>query len=185
MNIELLQKHGKVRKFAKAELICKENEQGSIAFLLLQGKADVVLGSFKDKQRVVATLNPGAVFGEMSLLEGKPRTATVIAASDVMVLEIAKDNFLEILQADSEIAYQIFLSLYQRAEKCLEEMKNSNIAYLVRFRQNEMYTKIKNLSQEQFRDIVEKNGEYALSLLSFLSHGLAQIDEELVREHRK
>ena len=48
MNIELLRTLGKVKKFNKGEFICLENEKGNTAYLLLQGKTDIICGSFED-----------------------------------------------------------------------------------------------------------------------------------------
>lgn len=102
MNIELLRSMGTLRKFQKGEFICLENEEGDTAYLLLQGYADVILGSFEDKNQRVAVLRPGTFFGEMSLLENKVRNASVQARTDdTMVLEIGKSQFFEILQANN------------------------------------------------------------------------------------
>ena len=68
MNIELLRTLGKVKKFNKGEFICLEKEAGNTAYLLLQGKAEVIFRSFEDRNHKVAELHPGAFFGEMSLL---------------------------------------------------------------------------------------------------------------------
>lgn len=91
MNIELLKTLGKVRKYNQGQFICLEKEEGNTAYLLLQGRTDIILGSFRDASQKVAQLQPGVIFGEMSLLENKKRNASVQAAVDnTMVLEIEK-----------------------------------------------------------------------------------------------
>lgn len=53
------------KKYNQGEFICLENEEGSTAFLLLQGRVEVKLSSFHDKPKQVAILEPGVIFGEM------------------------------------------------------------------------------------------------------------------------
>ena len=65
MNIKQLQECGVVKKYNQGEFICLENEEGSTAFLLLQGRVEVKLSSFHDKPKQVAILEPGVIFGEM------------------------------------------------------------------------------------------------------------------------
>ena len=94
MNIELLRTLGKVKKFNKGEFICLEKEAGNMAYLLLQGKTEVIFRSFEDNNYRVAELQPGTFFGEMSLLENKVRNASVQSTVDnTLVLEIEKSIF--------------------------------------------------------------------------------------------
>lgn len=181
MNLELLQSLGKVKKFSRGEFVCLEQEEGATAYLLLQGSVEVKLSSFRDKPKTVATLEQGVIFGEMSLLENKPRNASVVAATDqIMVLEIEKSNFLKILKSDKEIAYNLLRTLLGRMEKELDNMYRAKLAYVVEFRKNSLYQQIQSLSCEQFAAIIEKDSEYALKLLKFLSHSLAEINQKFV-----
>ena len=72
MKLEILKTLGKVKKYQKGEFVCVENEGGNCAFLLLEGNVTIMLKSFADKPKIVATLSEGTIFGEMSLLENKP-----------------------------------------------------------------------------------------------------------------
>lgn len=186
MNVELLRSLGNVKKFNQGEFICLERETGNTAYLLLQGKTDIICGSFEDKNCRVAVLHPGAVFGEMSLLENKVRNASVQAAvNDTLVLEIEKSNFLSILQADSEIAWNLMNTLLARMEKMMDEMKLSCFAPIAGYRRNSFYIQLKELNREQFGQIIEQDSEYAFKLLKFLSSSLAEMNEELLRQIKK
>ena len=80
--------------YKRGQVICQEGEIGHSMFILLQGNADITINSFSDQAQNLGTLQEGSFFGEMSLLEGKPRSATIVALSDeVIVLEIAEENF--------------------------------------------------------------------------------------------
>ncbi len=74
--------------------LVREGEDGASLFVIKEGLFEVLVGGTS-----VAQLKPGAFFGEMSLLTGAPRSATVRAAVDCMVLEITRDELAPILEA--------------------------------------------------------------------------------------
>jgi len=78
--------------FAAGESIVRQGEHGSSMFVVLKGRVRVLLESGQE----VAVIERGGFFGEMSMLTGDPRTATVRAIDDVHVLEIPAERFREI-----------------------------------------------------------------------------------------
>ena len=183
MNIELLKTLGKIKKFSKGDFICVENETGNTAYLLLQGDVDVVLGSFSDAIRTITQLQPGTIFGEMSLLENKPRNASIIACGDnTLVLEIEKGNFLSILTHDKEIAWNLLCTLLDRMEKLMLFNDLKDFVFVAGYKKNRYYMQLTKLSKEQFSAIIDKDGEYAIKLLKFLSSSLAEMNEELLKQ---
>ena len=78
------------RVYGDGETIVRQGDAGESMYLLCSGKASVVLEP--DRQEI-ATIDKGGYFGEMSLLTGEARAATVIARGDVMVLEIDAELF--------------------------------------------------------------------------------------------
>lgn len=84
--------------------------QGAIAhwlYVLINGEADVYLESEGQPWQHVATLGPGNFFGEMALLTGEARRATVTAKTDVDCYRLDKEAFEDILQARPELASEI------------------------------------------------------------------------------
>ena len=82
--------------FAAGEAIVRQGDQGSSMFVVLAGRVRVTL---EPSGQDVAVTGPGGFFGEMSMLTGDPRTATVRAIEDVRVLEISSERFREIVLA--------------------------------------------------------------------------------------
>jgi small-conductance mechanosensitive channel len=80
-------------EFADGERIVREGEPGHSMYIVASGRVHVVLESTRSR---VATIGRGGYFGEMSLLTGDPRTATVMAEGDVRVLEIDADVFRQL-----------------------------------------------------------------------------------------
>jgi CRP-like cAMP-binding protein len=85
--------NGRERLFARDEVIVRQDAEGRSMFIIASGGVRVLV---EPGQREVARLGEGGYFGEMSLLAGAPRNATVRAAEDTTVLEITADVFREV-----------------------------------------------------------------------------------------
>jgi small-conductance mechanosensitive channel/CRP-like cAMP-binding protein len=85
------------RLFADGEQIVREGEPGGTMYLVTRGRVVVTVGA--GAQRVAVT-EAGGYFGEMSLLTGEPRTATVTASGDCTLLEIAATDFRSYVQSN-------------------------------------------------------------------------------------
>jgi CRP-like cAMP-binding protein len=79
--------------YGSGETIVRQGEDGQSMFVVLSGSVSVVIEPSREE---VARIQPGGYFGEMSLLTGEPRSATVVAAGDVTVVEIGADLFRRI-----------------------------------------------------------------------------------------
>ena len=80
----------KARTYGNGEAIVRQGEPGESMFVIGSGRGAVVL---EPDRREIATIDAGGYFGEMSLLTGDPRTATVLARGDTLVFEINADLF--------------------------------------------------------------------------------------------
>lgn len=97
--------------YAAGEAIVREGARGSSMFLLLRGEAVVTLAHASGE---VARLHDGDFFGEMSLLTGEPRTATVTAVTDCRLLEIGVEAFRRVALADPAIVEQVTAAVETR-----------------------------------------------------------------------
>ena len=79
--------------FAAGEAIVRQGDAGSSMYVVLSGCVRVVL---EPSGQEVAVIEPGGIFGEMSMLTGDPRTATVRAVEDVRALEITAERFRDV-----------------------------------------------------------------------------------------
>ena len=179
MNIEAFKILGQLKQFTTGEYICTEKEEGDTAYLLLQGLVDIVRDAHLKSPEYIARLRPGVIFGEMSLLENKPRNASAIAATDdVVALELTKDNFLSVLDYDKEIAWNLLRTLLNRTETGIQNCPFGSLAFVTNFKNNSYYLQLQKMSREQFYDIISQDREYTLKLLKFLSSTLAQLNED-------
>ncbi len=111
--IENLVRQSPVQLFANTEHIVNQGEKGESMFLLLRGQVEVSI-TRNGQQTVVARLGPGDCFGEMSLLTGAGRTATVVALNEVETVEITKQVFASLVKDNPEILGRLSELLAQR-----------------------------------------------------------------------
>jgi len=94
---------------APGEVIVQAGEQGNSMYLMLEGRARVV-----GRSRI---LRPGDFFGEMALIDGGPRSATIIAASQVRVMMLQRRAFLKALKQNPQIGLAIMEVLAERVRR--------------------------------------------------------------------
>jgi small-conductance mechanosensitive channel/CRP-like cAMP-binding protein len=99
--------------FAAGEAVTREGDSDDGLYMLVDGEAAVRIGN-AGAEREVARLRAGQFFGEMSLMTGESRTATVIAATDLVTYRVAKPAFQKVLQETPGLAEQIADVLVER-----------------------------------------------------------------------
>ncbi|OLE52002.1 MAG: hypothetical protein AUG51_20065 [Acidobacteria bacterium 13_1_20CM_3_53_8] len=107
--------HLSVAPFVRGEAMTRQGAQAHWLYIMTKGEAEVriaVDGSQMSKK--VAELNKGDFFGEMGLMTGEPRTATVVARTDVECYRLDKEAFNDILRRRPEIAEDISHVLARR-----------------------------------------------------------------------
>jgi CRP-like cAMP-binding protein len=104
----------KYAPFAKGDVITRQGAVAHWLYMLVEGTADVYLESPGQAHRKLSTLQPGNFFGEMGLMTGAPRTATVIANSDVECYLLDKEAFESVLTNRPELAEEISRILVSR-----------------------------------------------------------------------
>jgi zinc transporter ZupT len=100
------------------EILFKAGDAGDALYIVAHGKVEVLTADLRDAKasgHAIAVLGEGAAFGEMSLLSGDPRTATIRAAEDTDLLKIGKDDFEQLVAADPQLADAVKRISHQRA----------------------------------------------------------------------
>jgi CRP-like cAMP-binding protein len=90
-------------------LLTREGQTGGLLFVIIDGKAEVS-GSGKR----LGELGPGDVVGELSLIDGQVRSASVRATTDVHVLEIASDEFRKLVDKHPKVVRNLLRAMSQR-----------------------------------------------------------------------
>src|SRR5438093_7741711 len=111
--LDHLVKQAHLNTFGRGEPVIEEGSPGDSMFVMLRGAASVFVSKNGSKIQV-ASLGAGDCFGEMSLLTGEPRSATVRADADCYVMEIGKPVMAEVLRGAPECLVQLSELLAQR-----------------------------------------------------------------------
>jgi small-conductance mechanosensitive channel len=99
--------------FAQGEAIARQGDSSACLYVITKGEAEVRL-AVDGSSRTLAKLGPGDFFGEMGLLTGDVRSASVLAKTDVHCLRLDKEDFMDVLQRRPQIAEAISQTLAQR-----------------------------------------------------------------------
>ncbi|MDH2917611.1 MAG: mechanosensitive ion channel family protein [Sideroxydans sp.] len=115
----------KYAPFAKGNVITKQGTTGQHwLFVILSGEAEIYLEGANGERRIVNVLSKGDFFGEMSLMTGAPRRASVIAKTDVECYRLDKVDFEQVLQARPAIAEAISHVLVERVAQLDSALQN-------------------------------------------------------------
>ena len=97
------------------DILCQEGEPGDSLYMIVRGEAEVRKG-----RKVLTTLGSGEVFGEMSLLTGEPRSATVIALTRMKLYQLHKDYFNNALDVSPRMTWALSRALARRLRSSTE-----------------------------------------------------------------
>jgi small-conductance mechanosensitive channel len=100
--LERLAKASTTRVFAPGEAIVRRGQEGNSMFVIVRGSVKVQIPE-NDYQKTINTLKMNDFFGEMSLLTGQPRTATVIAEEETEVIQIKKTALKPLFEVNPEL----------------------------------------------------------------------------------
>ncbi len=105
------------RTFSKDNVIILAEEEGDTLFILKKGKVKVSIVSEGGREVILSLLGPGSVFGELSLLDGKPRSANVVATEETDLLMLRRADFLQLIYKTPQIATALLAELATRMRK--------------------------------------------------------------------
>ncbi len=114
---------GLTRQYASDTMIFSEHEPGEELYIIQQGKVKITK-IINNQEVLLAVLQPGDIFGEMSLLENKPRSASAIAYGDVVMLTVNKANFETMVASQPQIATKLIQLLSERIWTAYKQLAN-------------------------------------------------------------
>src|SRR5438034_11516331 len=92
------------RWFKRGEVIVHKGDPGDTLFAILQGQVKIVLPSESGEEALLAVLDEGEFFGELSLIDGEPRSATIVASEPTETLVLHRDAFFRVLNGNPDLA---------------------------------------------------------------------------------
>lgn len=120
----------KLVRIARGGTILKEGGSESLLSIIIKGKVQVMKENNKNQSTVIATLNAGKSFGEMSILDGEPHSADVVATEDVTLLVLTKEKLNLMINEKPSIGAKILLKLGKTLSQRLRLMDGKIVDYL-------------------------------------------------------
>lgn len=114
--------HGITKKFKKDEFVLRHREEGDAMYLIIKGSVKLTLFNEDGKILVLSTLSQGDFFGELSLLDDKLRSCTVIVASDCELFILTRTLFFALIKESPEMTFSILKEMTVRLRKASSKM---------------------------------------------------------------
>jgi signal transduction histidine kinase len=113
-NLDELARASEQREFAAGEVICAEGEPGNAFFVVVSGRAEILKRFDDESERLLHIIGANEFFGEMAIVQGSVRAATVRAIEPTVVLEIGEEAFRRVLVRSPSLASRIVSHLTSR-----------------------------------------------------------------------
>lgn len=110
------------KTYAPGTLLFREKEQGGAFYILLSGSVKIFTSSAGGEEKILSVINPGNSFGEMSLIDGKPRSASAQTLETCSVYIIQAVDFLNLMKDHFDITLGIMQELAQRLRNTNEHV---------------------------------------------------------------
>jgi CRP/FNR family cyclic AMP-dependent transcriptional regulator len=117
-----------VKEFDRNKIIFYEQDQGTNLYIIVYGQVKIVVNSNDGREHILGFLKDKDFFGEISLLDGEPRSSSVISLEKAKVIIINRHDFLKVLRNNPDITYKIILSLCTKLR--WTDRHVSNLAFL-------------------------------------------------------
>jgi CRP-like cAMP-binding protein len=101
----------RTRRFRRGEVIFHVGDRGDALFVIASGSVKITLPSETGDEAILVTLQPGEVFGELSLLDDAPRSATAIALEPTETMVLQQDRFRHLLNTEPTIRDAVLASM--------------------------------------------------------------------------
>ena len=112
------------RKYPRGSIVVYRGDVGDVLYLIMKGKVKVVLSSQDGKEIILNTLQTGNYFGEMSVFDHMPRSATVVTMEDCEFLVITRKALTDQIKGKPEVALKLLSEMSRRLRETDEQIKS-------------------------------------------------------------
>ncbi|GLR11337.1 cyclic nucleotide-binding domain-containing protein [Chitinimonas viridis] len=109
--IEILADYMQIYRVSAGKRLLKEGERSDFALLILSGAVSVVKSHEDGSQHQIAMVMPGRLIGEMSLIDGEPRFASCVAATNTLIAVLSRRSLLDLLDEHPKLGSLLLMRL--------------------------------------------------------------------------
>lgn len=114
----------KIGRYKKGDVVFHKTDLSTDLYIVSSGKLKAVLADEEGGEILIAQFEKGDFFGELSLLDGKGRSATIIAIGDAELAVLKKELFLDFLHKEPSVAVELMTTLVERLRKADEMIES-------------------------------------------------------------
>ncbi len=113
-----------LRRYPKNTILFIEGDESTHLYVIKEGKVSVSVAGEDGREVVLNHMSEGEHFGELALLDGKPRSATVRTITQCEVIAVSRHSFQELLKTNPEFVIQVIAELTSRVRKLTDSVKD-------------------------------------------------------------
>ena len=110
------------RRYRRDEVVFHQGDPGETLHLVRSGRLKVVNPGESGEEAVLTIVGPGDLFGELTLLDGGPRSATVVALEEVETATLSRADFLALLRRNPPVVEALLAALARTIRRLTEEV---------------------------------------------------------------
>ncbi len=111
-----------VKTLSRTEILFAEGSPGDTLYVICEGKIKLGRASGDGRENLLAILGPGEMFGELSLFDPGPRTATATSVGETKLISLGHDDLVPFLEKRPEVALQLLRALARRLRRTNETL---------------------------------------------------------------
>lgn len=129
-DINILASYMSLYRTKKKDIILTEGEDGDYMLLLVEGSIDVLKQDAQHCMKLITTIHPGTIVGEMAVVDGEKRFATCIAAEPSVLAVLTRDALVQIIDNEPKLGAKILVQLLAMMSEHLRETGGKLVGYL-------------------------------------------------------
>jgi CRP/FNR family transcriptional regulator, cyclic AMP receptor protein len=122
--LDAIHRESFIKKYPKDMMILLAEEEGDTLFVIIIGKVKITSFGENGKEVIFSIMGPGDFFGDMSLFDGKPRSASVVAIEDAELCLLRRENFNRLVGKYPGIALKLLKELTSRLRRADERIES-------------------------------------------------------------
>jgi CRP/FNR family transcriptional regulator, cyclic AMP receptor protein len=119
--LKLLEFTSERLEYPTGEVLFRQGDPGDAAYVILEGEAEIVVDTDHGPVKV-ATLGKNDIVGEIAILCGVPRTATVVAHGDLEILRVSKEGFFHLVTQFPQVGVEVMSALAAKLDRTTQAL---------------------------------------------------------------
>ncbi len=123
-SLDELEQLSVLRRYPKNTILFIEGDESTHLYVIKEGKVSVSVAGEDGREVVLNHMSEGEYFGELALLDGKPRSATVRTITQCEVIAVSRNSFQDLLRTNPDFVIQVTAELTSRVRKLTDSVKD-------------------------------------------------------------